>query len=201
MKQKTRKNWMRRARFLLIAIVLAATVWFIYAWQLIDRTIQEARPRHADVGIVLGAAIWGERPSPSLRERLDQALQLYRDGYVRYLLVTGGLGEGKTVTEAEVMQAYLLEQGVPEEAILLEDKATSTYENLLYSQEVMETYDLQTALLISHDFHLARAIDIAEDLELQASPIGTKSRVLSESYYKVREVLALAHWQVARLFS
>lgn len=201
MKQKTKKNGMRRVRFLLAAVILAAAIWFLYLWQLIDRTIREASPRHADVGIVLGTAVWGDRPSPGLRERLDQALQLYRDGYVRYLLVTGGLGEGKTLTEAEVMRAYLLEQDVPAEAILIEDKATSTYENLLFSQEVMKENGLETALLISHDFHLARAVYLAEELDLPASPIGTKSRVLSESYYKVREVLALIHWQLSRLFS
>lgn len=201
MMHKSKKNWMRRMWFLLATIFIAAAVWFACLWQMIDRTVQEAGPRHADVGIVLGAAVWGERPSPSLRERLDCALQAYRDGYVRYLLVTGGTGEGKTLSEAEVMRAYLIEQDVPEEAILLEEKATSTYENLLFSQEVMDEYDLETALLISHDFHLARALYIAEDLEIPASPLGTKSQVLSTTYYKAREVLALAHWQFTRLFA
>mgnify|MGYP001446106721 CR=1 FL=1 len=198
---KRKRVWRKRALVVLLGLLVAGTAWFASLWQQIDQTIQEAGPRKADVGIVLGAAVWGEEPSPSLRERLDQALKLYEEGYVRFLLVSGGQGEGKTVTEAEVMQEYLLRHDVPADAILLEQKAGSTYENLLFSRQVMDTYGLESALLISHDFHLARAVEIAEELGLPAAPVGVKSRYLSDTYYRMREVLALAHWQFMRLFA
>jgi uncharacterized SAM-binding protein YcdF (DUF218 family) len=193
--------WRRSALAVLLALFAAGMAWFACLWQKIDQSIQQAGPSKADVGIVLGAAVWGEQPSPSLRERLDEALKLYEEGYVPVLLVTGGKGEGKTVTEAQVMREYLLAHNVPADAILLEEEAGNTYENLLFSQQVMEAHGLKSALLISHDFHLARAAEIAAALELPASPVGVKSRYLPETYYRLREVLALAYWQLTRMFS
>ncbi|CAM3488685.1 YdcF family protein [Brevibacillus invocatus] len=201
---KRMKAWRKKILVPLLGILILGATWAGYNWYLIEKTIQEAAPRHADVGIVLGAAVWGERPSPGLRERLDYALWLYNEGYVEYLLVTGGLGEGKKVTEAFAMQQYLLEQGVPADAILLEEKATSTYENLLYSQQVMESVEsvkLKSALVISHDYHIARAKTMADDLELPAAAVGVQSHVLYSPYHKVREILALAHWQVTRIWN
>lgn len=198
---KQKSGWRKKLLLSFASVLLAGASWAGYNVYLIEKTIREAVPSQADVGIVLGAAVWGERPSPGLRERLDYALWLYKEGYVEYLLVTGGLGEGKKVTEAFAMQQYLLEQGVPAEAILLEDKATSTYENLLYSQQVMDSVQLKSALVISHDYHMARAKTIADDLELSAAAVGVQSRVLYSPYHKGREILALAHWQVTRIWN
>lgn len=192
--QTTKKHVGRRVLLCLVVVITLGIAWSSYAWQQIDQTIQKAIPRCADVGIVLGAAVWGEGPSPSLRERLDGALALYEEGYVPYLLVSGGLGEGKKVTEAAVMRDYLIAHGVPSEHILLEPRATNTYENLLFSQQVMEMYDLHDAIVISHDYHLARAVAMAESLGMNVSPFGVQSQVLFGPYHRGREVLALTYW-------
>jgi uncharacterized SAM-binding protein YcdF (DUF218 family) len=182
-------------------IVLLGLIWSGYNWYRIEQTIEGANARHATVGIVLGAAVWGEGPSPGLRERLEQAATLYEEGYVSKLLVTGGLGEGKTITEAAVSRNYLVAKGIPEEDILLESKSTSTYENLLYGQQVLEEHHIQDALIISHDYHLARAMIMADSLGIVASPVGTTSHVLFGPYHKAREVLALTYWELSRLFT
>lgn len=198
MTHEKRRFWLQRMRLLLAVMIGIGGIWFVYVWQQIDQTVQEAMPRHADVGIVLGAAVWGEGPSPGLRERLDYALWLYQNDYVPYLLVSGGLGEGKQVTEASVMKAYLVRRGVAPEHILMEPRATNTYENLLYSQQVMQENNKRSALIISHDYHLARAMTIADSLGMIASPAGTASHVLYEPYYKTREVLALSYLHLLR---
>ncbi|MED1780557.1 YdcF family protein [Brevibacillus fortis] len=182
-------------------IVLLGLIWSGYNWYRIEQMIAGANARHATVGIVLGAAVWGEGPSPVLRERLEQAVTLYEEGYVSKLLVTGGLGEGKTITEAAVSRNYLVAKGIPEEDILLESKSTSTYENLLYGQQVLEEHDIQDAMIISHDYHLARAMIMADSLGIVASPVGTTSHVLFGPYHKAREVLALTHWELSRLWN
>ncbi|MGG1657955.1 YdcF family protein [Brevibacillus sp. NRS-1366] len=197
----TKKRLLRRVFICLTLVIVAGVTWSGYWWYQIDQTIQKAVPRHADVGIVLGAAVWGEGPSPGLRERLDQALSLYQEGYVPYLLVSGGLGEGKKVTEAAVMRDYLTSHGVPSEQILLESFATNTYENLLFSQQVMKEHDLHDALIISHDYHLARAVVMAESLGMTASPVGVESKVLFGPYHRTREVLALTYWQFTQFLS
>lgn len=201
MKEKRKKTWRRKLLLVSVILFAMASIWCGYNFYLIQRTIDEAAPRQADVGIVLGAAVWGDRPSPGLSERLNYALWLYNQGYVKVLLVSGGLGEGKKVTEAEAMRTYLLEKGVPADAILIEDKARSTYENLLFSQQVMEKAHLKNALIISHDYHLARAKKMADSLQLPATVAGVQSQVLYAPYHKMREVLALTVWELEQIWS
>jgi uncharacterized SAM-binding protein YcdF (DUF218 family) len=192
----------RKKRFLmlLLACFSGGLIWIGFVLWRIAQVEKQAVPRPADVAIVLGAAVWGERPSPGLRERLDQALYLYRQGYTPYLIVTGGLGEGKTIDEATVMKRYLVEQGVPEERVLLENKARDTYENLLYSKALMVEHSLHTALLVSHGYHLARAMEMAETLGITAYPVKVESHVLLIPYYKTREVLAYTKWHLSQMF-
>jgi uncharacterized SAM-binding protein YcdF (DUF218 family) len=196
----TISRWKKRFLLLLIVCFSGGLIWIGYVLWRIAQVEKQAVPRPADVAIVLGAAVWGEQPSPGLRERLDQALRLYRQGYAPYLIVTGGLGEGKTIDEATVMKRYLLEHGVPAERVLLENKARDTYENLLYSKALMDEHSLHTALIVSHGYHLARAAEMAAALGMEAYPVGVKSRVLMIPYYKTREVLAYTKWHLSRMF-
>jgi len=193
-------SWKIRLLLAVLLVLILLVIWFSYVWWNISRTEKAAIPRQADVAIVLGAAVWGEHPSPGLRERLNLALSLYREGYVPYLLVSGGLGEGKTVHEATVMKRYLKEQGVPEERILLENQARNTYENLLYSQRLMAQHQMESALIVSHGYHLARAMAIAKTLGIPAHPVGAKSHVLVIPYHKTREALAYTKWHLSRLW-
>lgn len=201
MKWGSKPLWLRKMMLCLALVMGIGGVWSGYVWYHIEKTIQEAVPRHADVGIVLGAAVWGTGPSPGLRERLDKALSLYEQGYFPYVIVSGGLGKGKQVTEAAVMQKYLVDHGVPSDRILLETQATSTNENLLYSQQVMVSNNMKNALIISHDYHLARAMAMAETLGIEGSPVGVTSHVLFGPYHKSREVLAFTYWRFERFFS
>ncbi|MED1793278.1 YdcF family protein [Brevibacillus nitrificans] len=202
MKTRKKPGWMRRLLFCLSILIGIGGIWSGYVIYQIKATMQEAVPHKADVGIVLGAAVWGDGPSPGLRERLEKAVWLYQKGYVSTLLVTGGLGEGKRRTEAAVMQEYLIEHGVPAEHILLESKSTSTYENLLYGQQVLATHPIKNTLIISHDYHLYRAMTMAKSLGYNtASPVGVHSQVLVTPYHEAREVLAITYWHLSRLFS
>ncbi len=201
MKDRKKPRWWRRVLFFTGILIGLGGIWSAYVIYQIEATIKGAAPRHADVGIVLGAAVWGEGPSPGLRERLNHALWLYQEGYVPVLLVTGGLGKGKRLTEAAVMKEYLVERGVPAEHILMETKSTSTYENLLYGQQVLSTHPYQNALLISHDYHLFRAVTMAESLGIPVSPVAVHSQVLFKPYHEAREVLAYSYWRFSRFFT
>ena len=83
--------------------------------------------------IVLGAAVYGDRPSLTLVRRLEGA----RDYLLEYpkstVIVSGGMGKGETVPEGDAMRDWLIQNGIPEERILTETAATSTRENLAYS--------------------------------------------------------------------
>lgn len=193
-----------RSRLALLAVAfagLAAAVWCGTLYLLIVRYDGEpgrGTGVRADVGIVLGAALWNNRPSPGLKERLDLALAAYREGQISAFIVTGGLDRnGSTLTEAQGMKQYLLEHGVPEDAIVTENESTSTYENLRNAKRIMDERGWDTALILTHRFHGFRAAWIARALGYDPVQVRlTESRVLNVPYQQAREVLACTKWVV-----
>jgi uncharacterized SAM-binding protein YcdF (DUF218 family) len=90
---------------------------------------------------------------------------------------------------------------VPESAIYLETEATSTYENLLFSREIMNREGLSTAIIITHTYHGRRAQEIAKELGYGNPELGlTESRVMPMAKHKAREVLAYTKWKIQQLF-
>lgn len=155
----------------------------------------------AEVGIVLGAALWNDRPSPALRERLDHAVSLYRSGVFSRFIVSGGLDEGgATITEAEGMRNYLLTQGVPDSDIYMEQASRSTFENLVLSRSIMADNGWTSAVIVTHSYHGARAADIAKALDFEPVQVSvTASQVMNMTYHTMREVLAFAKWELTKL--
>ena len=185
----------RLARAALLAL-LACLAWLAWILWKIESFRPEPELPEYDVGIVLGAALWNGEPSPGLKERLDKAYELYDEGRFRVFLLTGGLDyPGARLSEAEGMRNYLAALGVPEDRMLLETEARSTYENLAFSRAVMEREGLRTALIVTHDFHAARARDVALWLGYDRPGFAVaESAVLPASQKHVREVLAWTKW-------
>lgn len=151
-----------------------------------------------DVGIVLGASMWGDHPSPGLQERLQQALQDYKDGRFRYFLLTGGLDRPEyQYTEAEGMANYLEANGVSRDKMFLENRATSTYENLKFSQDIMKEQGLKSAVIITHTYHGNRAFEIAKTLGYENPRLSLKeTEVLKPVQTVFREILAYSKWKL-----
>lgn len=190
----------RKCMYGLLIFVLLGFLWSVYVWVQINKAESTLQGK-ADVGIILGASMWGDQPSPGLRERLEHGLKLYQEGYYPFLIVSGGLDKpGYKYTEAEGMRNYLVSKGVPEEAIILENEATSTYENLLYSQRIMKDHDWKRAIIVTHDYHGTRALEIAGTLGYDQPALSiTTSTVLPMFRHKSREVLAYTKWTADRL--
>ncbi|KJD41569.1 hypothetical protein QD46_00050 [Paenibacillus polymyxa] len=184
----------------LMIFILVGLVWAgIRVWNM--NTAASTTPlQHAQIGIVLGASMWGAEPSPGLKERLEEALRLYRNGMVQRLIVSGGLDQPDfPYTEAEGMQRYLVGRGVPVQHIVLENQATSTYENLLYSQRIMKEYGWNSTVIITHSYHGPRALEIAQFLNFDHPQLAlTESKVLNMPIHQSREVLAYAKWTLQR---
>ncbi|AWB44887.1 hypothetical protein DCC85_12090 [Paenibacillus sp. CAA11] len=179
-------------------IILLGLVWLAYAWLQIESGKSTKSLKPADVGIVLGASLWNDVPSPGLKERLNLAAQLYSEGKFPYILVTGGLDSPKAKrTEAQGMALYLTELGIPKEAILLENQATSTVENLKFSKQIMKEHHFNTAVIITHNYHGRRALEIARTLDYKDPQLSlTDSKVLNMGYNKAREILAYTKWKM-----
>lgn len=113
--------------------------------------------------VVLGCQVMPDgEPSILLRDRLDRALDYLEDHPDLMVVVSGGQGDNEPVTEARCMADYLMERGVEEDQLLLEERSHNTDQNLRYSRELLEAEgcDLsQGVVVVSNGFHLTRAPD------------------------------------------
>jgi uncharacterized SAM-binding protein YcdF (DUF218 family) len=146
----------------------------------------------SDAAVVMGATVFRNRPSPVFRERINHAINLYRQGMVRYLIFTGGLAGNDELAESEAARNYAIAQGVPEEHIFIETASNNTCLNLLEAQRIMEENGMEQALIVSDPLHMRRAMWLAESIGMkaQASPTPT-SRYESfdrKARFLIREV-------------
>lgn len=143
--------------------------------------------------VVLGAQTHGNRPSRTLRERLDLAYAYLLENPQAVCFVSGGQGSDETHTEAFVMRQYLLDRGVEDGRIVMEEQARSTRENLMFSCELARARGMEPerVLIITSEFHLCRAKYIARTLGLDACGLGsTTTPWVLKILYEVREVFA-----------
>ena len=133
----------------------------------------------ADAVIVLGAGINNTEPSPALQTRLDTA-KAYMERHPDIpVVLSGGLGLGETVTEAEVMlEALSTGDEAWDSRLLPEPKATSTAENFRYAYEILREAGIEpetaTIAFVTNDFHVYRANLIAERMGLDAFGVSAE---------------------------
>lgn len=158
----------------LAAMAGTALVVGYATWRIWDQgTRDEQRP--AGVIVVMGAAQYGGRPSPVFAARLDHAVALYLAGLAPRFVVTGGSAPGDRWTEAATARAYALEHGVPESAILVEDRGRTTLESLDRVAVILREAGVRDAIFVSSPSHMLRVLRIAADLGIVAwgSPTRT----------------------------
>jgi uncharacterized SAM-binding protein YcdF (DUF218 family) len=142
-----------------------------------------------DTILVLGGGTKNNRPGAVLKGRLDQALAYAEIHPDVTFIVSGGLGFGKTTSEGTIMKNYLVENGIEPDRITIEEKATSTYENLLYTKKMIQPDD--QVLIVTSDFHLFRTKMIAERVGVEAEGLGSPLRISSVPQAHVREYMAI----------
>jgi uncharacterized SAM-binding protein YcdF (DUF218 family) len=165
----------------LLTLVVGFIALRIYTYRTTVANVQ------ADAAIVLGAAMWGKELSPVFRERINHALDLYRNGKVRKIIFTGGQGNKDEPTESSAARRYAVERGIPEESILVEESSHTTYENLFYAKQVADAQHLKAVLIVSDPLHMKRAVVMARDMGLEAYPSPTPTT----RYHSVRSQLSL----------
>ena len=153
-------------------------------------------PPVSDAVIVLGAAAWGNNPSPVFRERLNHAIDLYRGGFCRYIIITGGKGYPSEPGESVIGKKYAIKNDVPENDIFIENYSRNTEQNLYYAKIIATKKNLTSFILVSDPYHLRRAAFIAERNGMQCSVSATPttryrsakqqiSFLVKESYYMI----------------
>lgn len=125
--------------------------------------------------------------------QIDKAAEYLSANKHTVVIVSGGKGPGEDISEAKAMQQGLIAQGIEEARIMMEDKSTTTHENIVFSKELIP--DTATSgLIVSNDFHIYRAVEIAkkEGLDMKGLPAKTPKVSLLKSY--TREYLAITKY-------
>lgn len=193
-----RKGPVLRRRWLRVAIIVCLIAGLLLA--VVLETLMSVaayrEPPEEDAGfvIVLGCGVFPDgQLTLSLKNRLDAAYEYLAAHEDTLCIVSGGQGDNEPVPEAKAMQEYLRSRGIEASRILMEDKSTSTLLNLTYSREIMKQYPERpvTAAVVTSDYHVFRALMIAEDLGINAFgiPAETNWRIVVACH--VREYAAI----------
>lgn len=210
-----------RVVVVLLGLFILESLWFsftfvallFYSW--IYRILP--RRRTYDYIIIHGAGLDGPRPTPLLAGRIDKALELWNKQHQHgKFVVSGGQGADEVVSEAQAMRDYLLEKDVPLDAILMEDKSTTTWENLKYSIGIINNDRTASAnttsvnassssgssatsttatecitAVVTSDFHVFRCAEYAHNLGLKADGIGSHTKGWYWPTAFIREFIAI----------
>lgn len=149
----------------------------------------------AEYVIVLGAQVRGEHPTLVLGARIRAAAEYLRENPEAVAIASGGQGTGEAISEAEAIRRGLLLEGIGAERILLEDRSTSTTENLKFSAELIEKEKpVQDAkvVIVTNDFHVYRALKLSKKQGYaEVSGIGASDFFAVTIQYYVREFFAV----------
>lgn len=133
----------------------------------------------APVAMVFGAEIYADgRPSPFVVGRLTIALDLYRAGKVRAVLVTGDHGRW-TYDEPDTMRAWLVAHGVPRSKVVPDYAGFDTYQSCARARRI---FGVRRALLVSQDFHIPRAVALCRSVGIDADGVGDTSMHQTDVY-------------------
>ena len=136
-----------------------------------------------------GTGAW--RPSRALKLRLEKATQEWERCGKPILLLSGGQGDGESITEAECMKRFLVEKGIPEDKMILEDESVSTMENLQFCARLSDCKEKKTGI-VSNNFHVYRALKLAKKQGYQdVCGVAAGSDWRYQIHYMVREAFAL----------
>ena len=178
---------------LLLALFGAASVFGINVYVKTSTkkriiSLEEASALHGiDCILILGAGVWGDRPTHMLEDRLDFGIALYKIGASNRLLMSGDHGR-KNYDEVNVMKDYAINEGVPSSDVFMDHAGFSTYESLYRARDIFEAKKI---IIVTQEYHLYRALYIADKLGLEAYGTASNPReYIGQRARDIREILA-----------
>ncbi len=153
-----------------------------------------------DYVIVLGAQVRGTRITKSLRKRLEKACEYLDENPDTVVIVSGGQGKGEDLSEAQCMKDYLIEYGISEERIIMEDKSVNTAENIEFSMKKIKEHSTKESPevgVVTNNFHVYRAVAVCKKSGYEISGISAQSDKILFVNYMVREFFAVVKYKCA----
>jgi len=179
---------------LLLALLIAGVWAAVVIDVLITGTREGAAP--ADAIAVLGAAQYNGKPSPVFKARLEKAAWLYRSGKAPVILVTGGIGNRDTVSEAEVGRRYLTRLGLPGDSVIALPASATTVSSVAQLGTWFKDRPSKRVVLVSDGFHLLRLRILADRQGLVPFTSPTKASPISASLHTNAGYVAAEGWKV-----
>ena len=140
-----------------------------------------------DCIIILGAGIWGDKPSYMLEDRLLEGIKLYQNNVSNKIIMSGDHGRAE-YDEVNIMKNYAIERGVKSEDIFMDHAGFSTYESIYRAKAIFKA---KRIVVVTQKYHLYRALYIAKQLDLEAYGVGADPRqYVGATYREIREILA-----------
>ena len=146
-------------------------------------------PLERRAALVLGAKTQDNVMSNALRARVDYAIELYHTGQVGAVIFTGGFRDkdpAREWSESALARDYAMQRGVPSERIWIEQRSTTTLENLREAQAIVNAQGFAQVALVSDRWHLARAQAMARDLDLPVVPAPTPYSVYRSPWHQAK---------------
>ena len=194
----------------LLVAMEGSYVAFTFAALLLYSWLYRRLPKRCDYDyiVVHGAGLSGTKPTPLLAARLDKGVELWESGGRRAIIVaSGGQGADEQVSEAQAMRDYLVnERGVPADAVIMEDRSTTTMENLRNSKALMDARSgagAYRAAVVTSDYHVFRTAEYDHKIGLAADGVGSKTARYYWPTAFIREYVAVstAHrWRFVVIF-
>lgn len=148
---------------------------------------EAAKLENVDCILILGAGVWGDRPTHMLEDRLDYGISLYRMGASNRLLMSGDHGR-KNYDEVNVMKQYAVNEGVLSSDVFMDHAGFSTYESLYRARDIFEAKKI---IIVTQKYHLYRSLYVADKLGLEAYGVASNPREYAgQTSRDIREVLA-----------
>lgn len=177
------------------ATVLVA--WGAAAWWLDARGRDPPSLDLYDAIVVAGCAVLPDgRPSPALARRVRRAVALFHEGRAARILLTGGVGPGTSLSEAEAAARMCREQGVPERALVLEPNSRTTQQNAAFAARLVSG----RVLVVSDSYHAFRCRRMFARYFDHADAVGVVPPLRARVRLSLREVVAvISHGVAGRL--
>lgn len=169
----------------IIAVIIVFVIW---ATAKMIWTANNAPDKETTV-VVLGCQVKPDGPSIMLRERLDAAYEYLNENKDAKCILSGGQGPDEPMSEAQCMYNWLVEKGIDKSRLYIEDKSTSTRENLIFSKQIIEENGLAPAVtIVTNEFHQYRASEIAKSLGIESYSVSGNTLITLLPTYYVREL-------------
>lgn len=189
----------RLVRAMIAAASLGAAAWGAgHAYIATHRNWPDPSPGDAVLVLGTSSTMVGGRPNPCMRVRVGEGVRLIQSGLAPVLIVSGGLDPSDGLVEAETMADLAVEMGLDRDQVLIEDRSTSTIENLTYSKVLLGVDD-PTFVVVTEPFHLPRAVMAADLLGIDVEPAPSPTCSDRNHTWILREPIAL-WWYVVKLW-